>query len=146
MNYGDIKVITNKFWWKYLRQDKVNLIRSQSIASTINATFWWALQTQAEWVIFEPVKTHHLGLKAQNFENPLQRLLQIAKFLFMFSFTHISIVFLFRHGLTKIVIFLNVCYRMKCFSGVFPFLGAGFTNILPTFFISYEVQTRYSKH
>ena len=43
---------------------------------------------------------------------------------------------------------------MKCFSGdsgrvsmvrVFPFLGAGFANIPPTFLISYEVQTRYSK-
>ena len=28
---------------------------------------------------------------------------------------------------------------------VFPFLGAGFTNILPTFLMSHEVQTRYSK-
>ena len=27
----------------------------------------------------------------------------------------------------------------------FPFLGAGFANISPTFFISCEVQTRYSK-
>ena len=28
---------------------------------------------------------------------------------------------------------------------VFPFLGAGFANISPTFLISCEVQTRYSK-
>ena len=28
---------------------------------------------------------------------------------------------------------------------VFPFLGAGFANIPPTFLISCEVQTRYSK-
>ena len=35
---------------------------------------------------------------------------------------------------------------MKYFSGdSFPFLGAGFANILPTFLISCEVQTRYSK-
>ena len=27
----------------------------------------------------------------------------------------------------------------------FPFLGAGFANILPAFSISWEVQTRYSK-
>ena len=27
----------------------------------------------------------------------------------------------------------------------FPFLGAGFANISPTFLISCEVQTRYSK-
>ena len=32
---------------------------------------------------------------------------------------------------------------MKCFSGVFPFLEAGFANIPPTLFISCEVQTRY---
>ena len=79
-------------------------VKSQSIASTSNTTFWWALQTQTEWVIFEPARTHHLGLKAQNFENPiftfrcfslkavynsciLQRPLQIMKFLFMYSFT-----------------------------------------------------------
>ena len=43
-------------------------VKSQSIASTSNTTFWWALQTQTEWVIFEPARTHHLGLKAWNFE------------------------------------------------------------------------------
>ena len=71
-----MKVITNNFYWNYFRQDKVNLIRSlyvksQSIASISNTTFWSALQTQTEWVISEPARTHHLGLKAQNFENPL---------------------------------------------------------------------------
>ena len=49
------------------------------------------------------------------------------KFLFMYSFTHTNIVFLFRHLPTEIGIFINVCYQMKCFS------------------ISCEVQTRYSK-
>ena len=35
---------------------------------------------------------------------------------------------------------------MNCFSGdSFSFLGAGFANIPPTFLISCEVQTRYSK-
>ena len=38
--------------------------------STSNTTFWWALQTQIEWVIFELARTHPLGAKAQNFENP----------------------------------------------------------------------------
>ena len=136
---------------------------SQSIVSTSNTTFWWALQTQTERVIFEPARTHHLSLKAQNFENPiftfgyfsfkavynsckLQTLLQVAKFLFMYSFTHTNIVFLFKHLPTEIVIFKNVCYQMKCFSGdSFSFLGAGFANIPPTFLISCEVQTRYSK-
>ena len=124
---------------KYLRQDKGNLIRSlcvnyQSIASTSNTTLWWALKIQTEWVIFEPARTHHSGLNAQNFENriftfgcfslkevynsfKLQRLLQVAKFLFMYSFTHMNIVFLFRHLPTEIAIFINVCYQMKCFSG-----------------------------
>ena len=39
------------------------------------------------------------------------------QFLFMYSFTHTNIVFLFRHLPTEIVIFINVCYQMKCFSG-----------------------------
>ena len=86
--------------------------KSQSIASTSSITFWWALQTQTEWVIFEPAITHYLGLKAQNFENPiftfecfslkavynsykLQRLLPVPKFFFMYSFTHTNIVFFF---------------------------------------------------
>ena len=120
---------------KYLRQDKVNLIRSlyvkpQSISSTSNTTFWWAQQTQTGWVIFEPARTHHLDLKAQNFENAistfgwfsrkavynsckLQTLFQVATFLFMYPFTAL----LFRHLPTEIVIFINLCYQMNCFSG-----------------------------
>ena len=39
------------------------------------------------------------------------------KFLFMYSFTHTNIVFLFRHVPTEIAIFISVCYQMKCFSG-----------------------------
>ena len=67
----------------------------------------------------------------------LQRLLQVSKFLLMYSFTHTKIVFLFRHLPPEIVIFINVCYQMKCFSDdSFPFLGAGFANIPPTFLIS----------
>ena len=46
----------------------------------------------------------------------LQRLLQVSKFLLMYSFTHTKIVFLFRHLPPEIVIFINVCYQMKCFS------------------------------
>ena len=101
-----------------------------------------------------------MGLKAQNFDNliftfgccslkavynscKLQRLVQVAKFLLMHSFTHSNIVFLFRHLLTEIFIFINVCYQMKCFNGdsFSFFLGAGFANIPPTFLI----QIRYSK-
>ena len=83
---------------------------------------------------FELARTHHLGLKAQNFENPiftfwcfslkvvynsckLKRLLQVVKFLIMYSFLHTNIVFLFRHLPTEIIIFINICYQMKYFSG-----------------------------
>ena len=89
-------------------------VKSQSTASTSSTIFWGALQTQTEWVIFEPARTHHLGLKAHNFENPvftfgcfslkrvynfckLQRILQVAKLFIMYSFTHTDTVFLFRH-------------------------------------------------
>ena len=138
-------------------------VKSQSIASTSITTFWWALQTQTEWVNFESVRTHHMGLKAHNFRNTiftfgcfhlkevynswkLQRLFQVPRFLFMYCFTHINIVFLFRHLPTEIVVFINVCYQIKCFSGdSFFFLGAGFSNIPATFLISCEVQTMYSK-
>ena len=123
-----MKYLRTKLIWSGL------CVKPQSIASTSNKIFWWPLQTQTEWVIFQPARTHHLGLKAQNFENPiftfgyfslkavynsckLQRLLQVAKFLIMYSFTHTNIVFLFRHLPTEIVIFINVCYQMKCFSG-----------------------------
>ena len=109
-------------------------VKSQSTASTSNTTFWWALHTQTEWVIFEPARTHHLGLKAHNLENPiftfgcfslkavynfckLQRLLQVGNFLFMYSFTQTNIELLFRHLPTEIVILINICYQMKCFSG-----------------------------
>ena len=98
--------------------------KSQSIASTNHTTFWWALQTQTGGVIFEPVGTHRLSVKAQNFKNPiftfgcfslkavynsckLQRLLQVAKFLFMYSFTYTNIYFLFTHLPTEIVFFIN---------------------------------------
>ena len=127
-------------------------VKSQSIISTSNITFWWELQTQTEWLIFEAARTHHLGLKTHNFENPmftfecfslkavynfckLQRLLQVFRFLFMYSFTHTNIVFLFRKLFSEIAIFINVCYQMKCFSGnSFSFLGIGFANISPDIF------------
>ena len=84
-------------------------VKSQSIVSTGNTTFWWALQTQTEWVICEPARIHHLGIKAQNVWNPiftfgcstlkalynsckLKRLLLVAKFLIMYSFTHTNIL------------------------------------------------------
>ena len=122
-------------------------VKSQSIASTSNTKFWWALQMQTEWIIFETARRHYLGLKAQNFEDPiftfwcfslkavynsckLQRLLQVAKFLFIYSFIHTNIIFPFRDLPTEIVIFMNVCYQMKFFSdGICSFFRTGFANI-----------------
>ena len=60
----------------------------------------------------------------------LQRLLQVSKFLFMYSFTHTKIVFLFRHlppEITRWSVSVVI---------VFLFLGAGFANIPATFLIS----------
>ena len=37
-------------------------VTSHYIASTGNTTFWWVLQTQTEWVIIKPARTHYLGL------------------------------------------------------------------------------------
>ena len=47
---------------------------------------------------------------------------------------------------TEIVIFINVCWQIRCFSGdSFSFFRSSFINIPLTFSISCEVQTRYSK-
>ena len=134
MNDGDIKVIANKFYWKYVRPDKVSLIKSlygkfQSIASTSNTTFWWELQTQTEWVsqnqpehtIWVPrhktLRTQYLPLgvffRKQYIILASYKELQNAKFLFIYSFT----ILLFRHLPTEIGIFINVCFQMKCFHG-----------------------------
>ena len=61
----------------------------------------------------------HFGcfsLKAVYNSGKLQRLWQVAKILIMNSFTHTNIVFLPIYVPTEIVIFINVCYQMKCFS------------------------------
>ena len=113
--------------------DQVFVSQVQSIVSTGNTTFWWALQTQTDWVIFESARTFgsqgtelwepdiYIWVKAVYNSCKLQRLASCKFFLCMYSFTHTNIVFLFRHLPTEIVIFINVCY--------FSFLGAGFANI-----------------
>ena len=64
------------------------------------------------------------------------------KSLFMYSFT----ILRFRQLPTEIVIFINVCYQINCFSGdSIPFFGVCFANVPPTVLISCEVQTWYSK-
>ena len=72
-------------------------------------------------VIFEPARTHHLGLQAQNFDNPiftfgcfslkavqnsckLLRILQFAKFLLMYPFIHTNTVFV-------VSVKINFCQR-----------------------------------
>ena len=74
-----------------------------------------------------------------------QKLFQIAKFLFMYSFTHTNIVFLSTY-------LLKVSSSQTFVTGwstsvviVFRFLAAGFAIVSPSFLISCEVQTRYSK-
>ena len=62
----------------------------------------------------------HLGFffaKAVYNSYKLQRLLQAARFLFIYSFTHTNTLFLFRHLPAETVIFIDVCFQMKCFSG-----------------------------
>ena len=73
--------------------------------------------------------------------------MKAAKFLSMYFFTHTNICFVFSHLPTEIIIFMHVCYQMKCFSGnsFSFFLGAALANIPPTFLISCEVQTSNSK-
>ena len=78
---------------------------------------------QSETFLSHP---EHLCLKAQNFEKPiftfgcfsmkaaynsckLERLLQVAKLLFMCSFIHTNIVFLLRQLPTEIVFFISLC-------------------------------------
>ena len=65
----------------------------------------------------------------------------------MYCFTHINIVYLFRHLPIEIVIFINVCHQMKCFSGDgFSFFWEQVLLIFHLLFlISCEVRTRYSK-
>ena len=46
-------------------------VKSQSIASTSNTKFWLALHTVSYFWASQPARTHHLGLKVQNFENPI---------------------------------------------------------------------------
>ena len=112
---------------------------SQSIASTRNTTFWWALQTQTEKsFLSQSEHSRHRTLRTQYLHLGVflwkqyiifasYKLLQVAKFLFMYSFTHTNILFLFRRLPTKIVIFINVCYQIKRFSGdSFSFFGNRF--------------------
>ena len=112
-------------------------VKSQSIASTINATFWWALQMQIEWVSRQrTLRIHYLHLGVFLWKQYII-LASYKDFWKLQSFwlcapllTHTNINFLFRQLPAEIVICIDVCYQMKCFSGDrFSFLGAGFANI-----------------
>ena len=167
-NLSLIALETMRLLVQYLRQDKGNFNRSfyvtpQSIESTSNTTYWWTLQMQTEWVISEPTRTHHLGLKAQNFENPiftfwcfsvkeiyssrkLQRHVPVAKVLLLYSFTHANSLSFqaptyWNCHLHKRLLPDEVfqCWKFLLF------LGVGFANIPLTVLISCEVPIMYSK-
>ena len=112
-------------------------VKSQSIASTINATFWWALQMQIEWVLRQrTLRIHYLHLGVFLWKQYII-LASYKDFWKLQSFwlcapllTRTNINFLFRQLPAEIVICIDVCYQMECFSGDrFSFLGAGFANI-----------------
>ena len=117
------------------RQDKFNLIRSlyvksQSITSTSNTTYWWVQQMQTEWVTFEAVRKRYFGLREQNFEDPVflfgwfslkaARKLKLQKLLpclcLCTLFLTLTYSFFFRHLPTETFIFITVCYQIKRFS------------------------------
>ena len=81
--------------------------------------------SQQEHTIWVP-RNRPLRIKYLHLDVSLwkQYKIQVAKFLFMYSFTYTNIVFLFRHLPTEIVIFINVYFQMNCFSGDrFSFFG-----------------------
>ena len=102
--------------------DQFFSIKSQLIASTsVHNILMSATKANRVSHFWASQNTPYLGLMAQNFESPiftfgcfslkavynsckLQKVLQVAKFLIMCSFTHTNIVFLFRHLPTVIVI------------------------------------------
>ena len=62
-------------------------------------------------------------------------------FIYVLLYSHVC---LFKNLPTEIIISKNVWWSVSVVL-TFPFLGAGFANISPTFLISCEVQTKYSK-
>ena len=90
-----------------------NILMSATNANRVSHS--WASQNTELW---EP----NIYIWVFFFENSIKflqviRLLQVAKFLFMYSFTHTNIVCFFKHLPTESAIFKNVCYQRKCFSG-----------------------------
>ena len=105
---------------------------------------------KTEWMIFEPARTYHLGLKAQNFENAI----------FTFGYFSLKAVIILANykGFCKLQSFCLHVPLPLYFSGTyllklsfsytfvtrwsalvvidFHFLGTGFTNIPPTLLIS----------
>ena len=128
-------------------------VKSRSIALTSNTTnlvsatnanrvshFWTSQNTPfgSQGTELYKRNTYIWGfyLKAVYNSCKSQRILQVAKFLFMYSFTHTNIVFLFKHQPTKIVLPDKV-FQWWYF---FLFLRESFANIPPTFLISCEIK------
>ena len=133
-------------------------VKSPSVASTSSTTFWWALQTLTEWIepaIFEHTiwVSRHRTLKTQSLHLSIflwkqYKILASSKtfasckvFIYVLLYSHVC---LFKNLPTEIIISKNVWWSVSVVL-TFPFLGAGFANISPTFLISCEVQTKYSK-
>ena len=106
--------------------------QSQSFLSLPEYTIWiWRYRTLRKQIFI----FGWFSLKAVYNSCKLQRLLQVAKFFFIYSFTHTNIVFLFKHLPPEIVIFINVCYRWSVsVVKVFPFIGSRFSWYSTCFF------------
>ena len=138
MNDGDIKVIANKFLWKYLRQGKVNLRVSMSNPSQLHrlATQHFDQRSKSKmsesfssqpehtiWVSRErTLITQYLHLGAFLWkENTIlaicENFRKLQSFCWCTPLLTLTYIFLFRHLPTEIVIFINFCYQVKCFSG-----------------------------
>ena len=122
-----LRVVNNLLYQVFVWQVQFHCIDWQhnilmSIANANRLSHFWASQNtpfgSQGTELWEPkFISGCFSLKAVHNSCKFERLLQDAKFLFMFFFTHTNVLFIFRHLPTEIVIFINVCCQMKCFSG-----------------------------
>ena len=127
-------------------------VKSPSIASTSSTIFWWALQTQTE---SQPKHTiwfsRHRTLRTQYLHFGIILWKQHKILASYKHFWKLQSVCLCTPLLTLTWSFFSSTYLLKLSSSktfvtrlnvsvviAFPFLGAGFVNISPTFLISYE--------
>ena len=109
-------------------------VKSQSIASTSNTTFWWALQrkqnesflSQSEHIIWvsrhRNVRTQYLHLsvfiwKQYIIQSSYKDFCILQSFWLCTPLPILTQSFFSWNLHTEIVIFINVSYQMKCFDG-----------------------------